>query len=93
MNPSPLLAEAARLASAGHRQFVASVMHLEAAGAVLLPETEEELAVLLDDADAFAEGVRRVAAGNCDHPDADDHLVRDELVHGDQAAAGGARPA
>ena len=42
--------------------------------------------MLLDDADAFAEGVRRVAAGNCDHPDADDHLVRDELVHGDQAS-------
>ena len=44
-----LLREAVRLASDGHRQLVASVLHLEAAGAVLFPKAEEELAELLDE--------------------------------------------
>ena len=74
------LSEAARLASDAHRMLVASVLSLEAAEVEIAPAAELEIAELLDDTDAYASELLRVAGGNHDHlvhhDRSNDHLVR-----------------
>ena len=56
----PFLSAAARLAADAHRLLIASLLHLEAAGAVS-PEAEADIAELLEDAEAYADELFRVA--------------------------------